>query len=250
MLSRCAWEQDDTHSPAMASGDADSFSEFITGWKLSCSAITEMIKTCERCREVKLPKVDCSPFMWADWGLPEWTFPMDMSATQTAAWGAGELFLGMRGSSSFRGMEGLMEKRGERAFRALWRLAAVGRVAVFPKKPPLQQENSLSFFFFFPLLKSNLYPTAKSTDLLWTHRGKKPQITLLSAWNTRKVTCITLKHTRCWRTNTCSYSCIYSSLSHMLTHCKGCQGLWLSRQLPFHSFVITLLPVFTAHSVF
>lgn len=55
----------------------------------------------------------------------------------SGGWGeAGEVFLDMRGSSSFGGMEGFKERRGEHSFKVLWRLAAVGRAAVFPKSPP------------------------------------------------------------------------------------------------------------------
>ena len=59
---------------------------------------------------------------------------LDMSTAQTAALGAGEVFLDMRGSSSFSGVEGFKEKRGECSFKAFWRLAAVGTAVVFPKR--------------------------------------------------------------------------------------------------------------------
>lgn len=123
---------------------------FNSGWKLSSSRITAIIQTCEKCWTSQ--SVVFSGSGWTG-GLPYGTFPMDISTTQTAAWEAGEPFLGMRGSYSFRGMEGFKEKRGERSFKTLWRLAAVGRAAVFPKSPPNRKNglfSSLSLFFFFP----------------------------------------------------------------------------------------------------
>lgn len=124
---------------------------FNSGWKLSSSRITAIIQTCEKCWTSQ--SVVFSGSGWTG-GLPYGTFPMDISTTQTAAWEAGEPFLGMRGSYSFRGMEGFKEKRGERSFKTLWRLAAVGRAAVFPKSPPNRKNglfSSLSLFFFFPI---------------------------------------------------------------------------------------------------
>lgn len=195
VLSRWAWERESEKDgwyprTTMAGRLTNSFN---TGWKLSSSRITAIIQTCEKCWTSQ--SVVFSGSGWTG-GLPYGTFPMDISTTQTAAWEAGEPFLGMRGSNSFRGMEGFKEKRGERSFKTLWRLAAVGRAAVFPKAPLTGKTVSFPLFFF-PLHKSNVYPTtAKSTDLLWTPKGV--QIVLLSPWNTPKVAFI--KHTP-WQTS-------------------------------------------------
>lgn len=201
---------------------------FNTGWKLSSSRITAIIQTCEKCWTSQ--SVVFSGSGWTG-GLPYGTFPMDISTTQTAAWEAGEQFLGMRGSNSFRGMEGFKEKRGERSFKTLWRLAAVGRAAVFPKAPLTGKTVSFPLFFFFPLHKSNLYPTtAKSTDLLWTPKGV--QIVLLSPWNTPKVAFI--KHTP-WQT-----SRIYKTLYRMPKLVTQTSLLHLFLFFPLHLYSFSL----------
>lgn len=157
MLSRWAWgrerakKMDDILGPAMAGRLTNSFN---SGWKLSSSRITAIIQTCEKCWTSQ--SVVFSGSGWTG-GLPYGTFPMDISTTQTAAWEAGEPFLGMRGSNSFRGMEGFKEKRGERSFKTLWRLAVVGRAAVFPKSPP-NRKNGLFFSLFFHCIRATSTP--------------------------------------------------------------------------------------------
>lgn len=154
---------------------------------------------------------------------------------------AGEVFLNMRGSSSFRGMEGFKERRGEHSFKVLWRLAAVGRAAVFPKSPPNRKTGS-----FFSIAQEQPLPySQKQGPALNSQGGKKPQIILLSAWNTRTVAYITLKHTRCWRTNTCSVVVVFTMCAlthtwgHIVKDAKACDSS--DTTLSPHPFFLSLL---------
>lgn len=174
VLSRCAWEGDDTPGPAMA-GRATR-SQRLSLNEGRAAVLQETIKTSKNAERLKFPEcIVVSVRGWTPWlnisHGPERNPDRSFAAVRLDAGGrgeAGEVFLDTRGSSSFGGMEGFKERRGERSFKALWRLAAVGRAAVFPKSPPNRKTVS-----FFPLHKSNLYPTAESKDPLWTHRGKK-----------------------------------------------------------------------------
>lgn len=210
-----------------------------------------MIKTCKKCWKVKDPGVLCFEDMWegglrAPWLNISHEHECNPDHSSAAVWldgggrgDAGELLPNTRGSSSLGEMEGLRERRGEHSFKALWRLAAVGRAAVFPKSPPNRKTVS-----FFPLHKSNLYPTAESEGQLWTQRGKKnPQIILLSAWYTHRVVHVALKHTRCWWTNTCSLL-DPSAHAHTCRHIsKTCQRWWLIRPVSRSSVCPVSLPI-------
>lgn len=159
---------------------ASPFFNFVTGLR-PCCEVTEMRKTRKICWEVKVPRecgVEC---VWVDWGFLDWTFPMNPSATLTAAlrrcgwkdrgWGeAGEMFPNTRGSCSFGGMEGFKERRGEHSFKALWRLAAVGRAAVFPKSPP----NRKTVSFFFHCTRATTTPQPKARTHFELTGEKKP----------------------------------------------------------------------------
>lgn len=222
-----------------------------------CGSVTEMIKTCKKCWKVKDPSALCFEDVWAGGLRAPWLNishepECNPDHSSAAVWldgggqgDAGELLPNTRGSSSLGEKEGLGERRGEHSFKALWRLAAVGRAAVFPKSPPNRKTVS-----FFPLHKSNLYPTAESEGQLWTQRGKKtPQIILLSALYTHRVVHIALKHTRCWWTNTCSLLDLRAH-AHTCRHISNtCQRWWLIEpvslsplSVPFPSPSLLLLP--------
>lgn len=139
----------------------------------------QMIKTCKKCWKVKDPGALCFEDVWvgglrAPWLNISHEPERNPDHSSAALWWdgggrgeAGEILPNTRGSNLLGEMEGLRERRGEHS-KALWRLAAVGRAAVFPKKPPLTGKQSL---FFSPLHKNN--PTAESEDQLWTLRGEK-----------------------------------------------------------------------------
>lgn len=118
------------------------------------AALQRWQKHAKKCWEVKDPGVLCFEDVWVG-GLraiwlnishePECNPDHSSAAVwlHGGGWGdAGELLPNTRGSSSLGEMEGL--RRGEHSFKALWRLAAVGRAVVFPKSPP--NRKTVSFF--------------------------------------------------------------------------------------------------------
>lgn len=206
---------------------ADALFNVVTG-RQPCGIFTEMIKTCKKCWKVKDPGALCFEDVWvgglrAPWLNISHEPECNPDHSSAALWWdgggrgeAGEILPNTRGSDLLGEMEGLRERRGEHS-KALWRLAAVGRAAVFPKKPPPTGKQSL----FFPLHKNNLYPTAESEDQLWTLRGKKnPQMSLLSARYTHGAVHVALKHSRCCWTDTAGSQCP----RHIS---KTCQRWWL-----------------------
>lgn len=157
---------------------ADAFFKSVTR-QGPCGGVTEMIKTCKKCWKVKDPGALCFENVWAGGLRALWlnvshepecnhSWPQLCSSVVGRRADAGELLPNTRGSSSLGEMEGLRERRGEHSFQALWRLAAVGRAAVFPKSPLNRKTVS-----FFPLHKSNLYPRAQSEGQLWTQTEEK-----------------------------------------------------------------------------
>lgn len=159
---RCVWGQEP--QPL-----ADAFFTSVTG-RRPCGSVTAVIKTCKKCRKVKDPGALCFEDVWAGGLRAPWLNvshepECNPDHSSAAVWlddggrgDAGELLPNTRGSSSLGETGGLRERRGEHSFKALWRLAAVGRAAVFPKKSPPNRKT----VFFFPLHKSNLFPTAES----------------------------------------------------------------------------------------
>lgn len=149
----------------------------VTGWR-PCSRVTEMIKTCW---EVKVPKVHCFECVWVDWGLLDWTFPMDLSITLTAAlqqcgW---TVVVGERQVrcswiwEEVARLEGWKDlRRGEVSTfsKPFEGLAAVGRAAVFPKSPP---NRKTVFFFHCTRATSTPQPKARTRFELTGGRNRK-----------------------------------------------------------------------------
>lgn len=149
----CMWSQDvcedNTHSHWQTHSSSLSLDDGHV-------AALQMIKTCKKCWKVKDPGALCFENVWAGrlrapWlnisHEPECNSDHSSAAVRLDGGGrgdAGEWLPNTRGSSSLGEMEGLRKRRGEHSLKALWRLAAVGRAAVFPKSPP--NRKTVSFF--------------------------------------------------------------------------------------------------------
>lgn len=173
-------EKEMTPTTLQRRAEPDSSLKSVTG-RGTRSTFTEMIKTCKKkCWEFKVPKLFSAyvgglraPWLNISHG-PEHNPDHSFAAVwlDSGSRGeAGEVFLDMRGSSSFRGMEGFKERRGEHSFKALWRLAAVGRAAVFPKSPP----NRKTVCFFSIAQEKPLPHSQKARTCFELTGGKKNQ---------------------------------------------------------------------------
>lgn len=189
---RCVWGR---HPQPLA----DTFFTCVTGPGPGGS----VTQTCKKCWKVKDPGALCFEDVWAGGLRAPWLNishepECNPDHSSAAVWldgggqgDAGELLPNTRGSSSLGEKEGLGERRGEHSFKALWRLAAVGRAAVFPKSPPNRKTVS-----FFSVAQEQPLPHSRKRGPALNSEGEKtPQIILLSAWGRLTELCTSLLNT-------------------------------------------------------